>query len=232
MDIAGTLEDPVIGNLRTELNNAEIERTNLLQSYKDKHPKIKQVEAKIETLRQNLATEVDTLFKKFETNVSVLQAREVSLANSLDAFKREAMDINEKRVEYSKLKSEVASTEELYNLLFRQLKETSITGDLVEKNTIRILESARMALNITAPMQREQIVIFGVIIGCVLGIGFAFLFEYFDKTVKTPEDVEYFLGLPVLGTIPKIDKADKKLYGTSSSSLTSKKKYYALEEGK
>lgn len=232
MDIAGTLEDPVIGNLRTELNNAEIERTNLLQSYKDKHPKIKQVEAKIETLRQNLATEVDTLFKKFETNVSVLQAREVSLANSLDAFKREAMDINEKRVEYSKLKSEVASTEELYNLLFRQLKETSITGDLVEKNTIRILESARMALNITAPMQREQIVIFGVIIGCVLGIGFAFLFEYFDKTVKTPEDVEYFLGLPVLGTIPKIDNADKKLYGTSSSSLTSKKKYYALEEGK
>ncbi len=52
MDIAGTLEDPVIGNLRAELNNAEIERTNLLQSYKDKHPKIKQVEAKIETLRQ------------------------------------------------------------------------------------------------------------------------------------------------------------------------------------
>ncbi|GAK59796.1 lipopolysaccharide biosynthesis protein [Candidatus Vecturithrix granuli] len=231
-DIAGTLEDPVIGNLRAELSSAEIERSSLLQSYKDKHPTIKQVDLKIETLRQNLAKEIGTLFKKLETNVSVLKAREASLANSLNAFKREAMEINEKRVEYSKLKSEVTSTEELYNLLFRQLKETSITGDLVEKNTMRILESARAALNITAPMRREQIVVFGVIIGFVLGIGFAFLFEYFDKTVKTPEDVEYFLELPVLGTIPKIDKADKKLYGKSSSSLSSKKKYYALEGGK
>lgn len=232
MDVAGTFEDPVIANLRAELTSAEIERSNLLQSYKDKHPNIKQVDLKIETLRQNLAKQIDTLFTKFETNVSVLKAREASLATSLNAFKREAMEINEKRVEYSKLKSEVASTEELYNLLFRQLKETSITGDLVEKNTMRILESARTALNITAPMRREQIVVFGVIIGFVLGIGFAFLFEYFDKTVKTPEDVEHFLELPVLGTIPKIDKADKKLYGKSSSCLSSKKKYYALEGGK
>jgi hypothetical protein len=74
--------------------------------------------------------------------------------------------------------------------------------------------------------------VFGVIIGFVLGIGLAFLFEYFDKTVKTPEDVEYFLDLPVLGTIPKIDKANNKLYGKSSASLSSKKKYYALEGGK
>ena len=231
-ELAATLDDPVLANLRSELTDAEIERTNLLQSYKDKHPKIKQIDGKIETLRQNLATAIETLFKKFDTNLSVLQAREANLASSVDAFKREAMAINEKRLEYSKLKSEVASTEELYNLLFRQLKETSITGDLVEKNTMRILESARTAQDITTPLRREQIIVFGVIIGFVLGIGLAFLFEYFDKTVKTPEDVEYFLDLPVLGTIPKIDKADKKLYGKSSSSLSSKKKYYALEGGK
>lgn len=232
VELAATVEDPVLANLRIELNDAEIERTNLLQSYKDKHPKIKQIDTKIETLRQNLATAIETLFKKLETNVSVLQAKEANLASSVEAFKREAMQINEKRLEYSKLKSEVASTEELYNLLFRQLKETSITGDLVEKNTMRILESARTAQNITAPLRREQIIVFGVIIGFVLGIGLAFLFEYFDKTVKTPEDVEFFLDLPVLGTIPKIDKADKKLYGKSSKSLSSKKKYYALEGGK
>ena len=65
----------------------------------------------------------------------------------------------------------------------------------------------------------------------MLGAGLAFLFEYFDKTVKNPEDVELYLGLPVLGTIPKIDKNQKKVYGKSSSSLA-KKKHYALEGGK
>jgi uncharacterized protein involved in exopolysaccharide biosynthesis len=223
--LAISFNDTVLGKLREELTAAEIERTNLLQSYKEKHPKVKQADLTIQTLRQNLTTTIDTLFKKFEADVSVFRAREVTLAESLSAFKKEALEINTKRLEYSKLKSEVASTEELYNLLFRQLKETTITGDL-ERNNIRILESARTATNITEPLKREQIIISGVIIAVLLGIGLAFLFEYFDKTVKTPEDVEQYLGLPVLGTIPKIDKQQSKAY---TKSVTAKKKHYVLE---
>ena len=166
------------------------------------------------------------MLKKLETNVSVARVKEQTLAESLAKFKREAIEMNNKRLEYSKLKSEVSSTEELYNLLFRQLKETSITGDL-ERNNIHILEPARTVRNITEPLQREQIIGFGVLIGLLLGIGLAFLFEYFDKTIKNPEDVEYHLGLPVLGTIPKIDKSYGKTYGRTSS-LSSKKRY-ALE---
>ena len=71
----------------------------------------------------------------------------------------------------------------------------------------------------------------GAIIGLILGLGLSFLFEYFDKTIKTPEDVEGYLGLPVLGTIPKIDKDYGKGYGRTSS-LSSKKKRYALGAGK
>jgi capsular polysaccharide biosynthesis protein len=116
-------------------------------------------------------------------------------------------------------------------MLFRQLKETSITGELVEENTIRILESARNASNITTPLNRGQIVGVGGVIGLLLGIGLAFLFEYFDKTVKTPDDIETHLGLSVLGTIPKIDRKQKKIGGKSSPSLQAKK-HYALEGGK
>ncbi len=138
--------------------------------------------------------------------------------------------MNAKRLEYSKLKGEVSSTEELYNLLFRQLKETSITEDL-EKSNITILESATQAENITETLKRGQTMAFGAIVGLCFGIGLAFLFEYFDKTIKNPEDVEVYLGLPVLGTIPKIDKNHKQqVYGKSSSALV-KKKRYALQGG-
>jgi len=225
-DLIISVDDPVLEKLRAELMDAEIERTNLLQSYKEKHPKIKQAELKVQAIQQNLGKATGALLKKLETNLSVVRAKERTLADSLASFRREAVEMNNKRLEYSKLKSEVSSTEELYNLLFRQLKETSITGDL-ERNNIRILELARTAQNITEPLQREQIISFGVIIGFLLGIGLAFLFEYFDKTIKNPEDVEYYLGLPVLGTIPKIDESYGKTYGRASS-LSSKKRY-ALE---
>lgn len=223
-DLTISMQDPIIEKLRVELMDAEIERSNLLQSYKEKHPTVVQIDLKIQGLRQNLDNALNTLFQQFETEVSIARARERSVAETLADFKREAIETNTKRLEYSKLKSEVTSTEELYNLLFKQLKETSITGDL-ERNNIRVLEPAQSARNITEPLQREQIIGFGVIIGLVLGVGLAFIFEYFDKTVKNPEDVEVYIGLPVLGTIPKIDHATDKRQGKAVSA----KKHFALE---
>ncbi|MCP4403874.1 MAG: GumC family protein [bacterium] len=229
-NLAMSVDAPALDKLREDITATEIERTGLLQSYKEKHPKIKQLDVKLDSLRQNLMTGLNNLFQKLETNVSVLRSKESNAADSLTKFKQDAVEISTKRLEYSKLKGEVTSTEELYNLLFRQLKETSITGELVEKNTIRILESARTSQNITTPLNRGQITGFGGIIGLLLGVGLAFLFEYFDKTIKTPEDIEMYLGLPVLGTIPKIDKKQKKIAGKSSSSLQHNE-HYALQGG-
>ena len=44
-----------------------------------------------------------------------------------------------------------------------------------------------------------------VVVGGMLGLGAVFLIEYLDDTVKSPEQVERTLGLPVLGIIAKID---------------------------
>jgi capsular exopolysaccharide synthesis family protein len=42
------------------------------------------------------------------------------------------------------------------------------------------------------------------VIGLFLGIGFTFLLEYFDNTVKTPEEVDQRFQLPFLGSVPEI----------------------------
>lgn len=44
------------------------------------------------------------------------------------------------------------------------------------------------------------------IVGLLLGIGLAFLLEYLDNTVKSEQDIEKLLGLPVLGAITIIDE--------------------------
>jgi len=230
-DLAMTLNDPVLEKLRAEITEVEIERSNLLQSYKDKHPKVVQADLKLEALRKNMLSTVNTIFQKLESELAVLRTREQTALQALETFKNDAVEINAKRLEYSKLKGELTSSEDLHSMLFRQLKETSITENLVDKNLIRLLEGARTAKNITAPVNRQQVIVLGMVIGLFLGIGFAFLFEYFDKTLKNPEDVEHYLDLPVLGTIPKIDeKSQKKMQGKSAAAL-SKKKHYALEGG-
>jgi capsular polysaccharide biosynthesis protein len=42
-----------------------------------------------------------------------------------------------------------------------------------------------------------------VVVGVLIGVGTALTIEYFDTTVKTPDDVERYLGLPVIGIVPQ-----------------------------
>ncbi|KOO50436.1 YveK family protein [Priestia koreensis] len=44
-----------------------------------------------------------------------------------------------------------------------------------------------------------------LVVGVMLGVGLAFLLEYLDNTIKTEQDVEQVLGLPVLGVITVMD---------------------------
>ncbi|WP_445506451.1 YveK family protein [Niallia sp. 03190] len=44
------------------------------------------------------------------------------------------------------------------------------------------------------------------VVGLMIGVGLAFLLEYLDSTVKTEQDIEKLLELPVLGAITTIDE--------------------------
>ena len=61
----------------------------------------------------------------------------------------------------------------------------------------------------------------GGLIGLLLAIGIIALIYILDDTVKTPEDVENFLGLNVLTSIPISEgfKKTKKVKGMSAKKL-------------
>ena len=49
------------------------------------------------------------------------------------------------------------------------------------------------------------------VVGLMVGVGVAFLLEYFDNTIKTEQEIEKILGLPVLGVIAAIEENDRKV---------------------
>lgn len=49
-----------------------------------------------------------------------------------------------------------------------------------------------------------------LIVGMVLACGLIFVIFYFDTTIKSAEEVEKKLGIPVLGIVPKVKYKDKK----------------------
>lgn len=76
---------------------------------------------------------------------------------------------------------------------------------LMNVDNVNILAIAQLPENPT-PVKPNPILNMAIaaVVGLMIGIGIAFLLEYFDTTIKTESDVEDSLGLPILGLISPI----------------------------
>ncbi|MEH7239554.1 YveK family protein [Bacillus sp. JJ1562] len=59
-----------------------------------------------------------------------------------------------------------------------------------------------------------------IVVGLMAGIGLAFLLEYLDNTIKTEQDIEKLLGLPVLGGIAQIDLEEETKHASEIGKRT------------
>jgi hypothetical protein len=108
--------------------------------------------------------------------------------------------MNRKAIDYGVIQRDVDSNKQIYDSLLQRAKETGVSGELRTSN-VRIVDRAEPATDPVSP-RRLLTILGGLFGGAFLGIGFAFLFEYLDNRVKTPEEIERELGIPSLGLIP------------------------------
>lgn len=77
--------------------------------------------------------------------------------------------------------------------------------ELAEAQTgsgVMIVAQARLPTSPVGP-NRVQIALLAAAVGLAVGLGAILLIEYLDDTIKTGEDVQAFLGLATLGTVPR-----------------------------
>src|SRR5213078_2610434 len=73
-------------------------------------------------------------------------------------------------------------------------------------SNVRVIERAEVPRRPSKPNVPLNLVL-GALAGLVLAVGAAFACEYFDQSVKSPQEVEELLLLPTLATIPNFDQA-------------------------
>ncbi|MGX0099784.1 protein tyrosine kinase modulator [Staphylococcus cohnii] len=76
--------------------------------------------------------------------------------------------------------------------------------DIMSVDNVSVLSTADDTVTQVAPKTMVNLVI-GLLIGLVIALLIIFIIEMFDKRIKTEEDVEKELGVPVLGSIQKFN---------------------------
>ena len=87
-------------------------------------------------------------------------------------------------------------------------------------NNVRILKKAKINPNPINDNQNRSLFI-AIVFGMLTGIGLAFFLDSLDETVKSENDVENYLGLPVLGHISKINKKNIRKHNQQYTELES-----------
>jgi uncharacterized protein involved in exopolysaccharide biosynthesis len=193
-------DNPLIQKLKGELSELEVEKAKLSKTFKERHPEILKVDARIQQVSQKLDAEIQNMLRGVQTEYKVAKAREETLLNNVNQLRREGQDLNEKEIQALTLQREAESNQQLYEAVLKRFKETGVAGGL-ETNNVRVVEEATAPVVPVRPRKTWNLLL-SVVAGLALGMAIAFGIDYLDTTVKTPDDVERYLGLPVIGIVP------------------------------
>jgi capsular polysaccharide biosynthesis protein len=77
--------------------------------------------------------------------------------------------------------------------------------EIMKMDNVQVIDEAPVPSMPVAPNRPRNLVL-GIMVGLMLGVGIAVLFEYLDRSVKTEEQVTELIGIPVLASVPRIAK--------------------------
>lgn len=194
------MNNSLVMTMRKDYATLESDYNQNLKTYKSDYPKMVKLKELMDQVKKRMDTETKKVVSSIRKDYEAAVRREAYLKSAFEKLKQEALDLNNRAVQYQILKREADTNKELYNGLLQRLKETGISASLTSSN-IQILDRAELPKKPFKPKKVLNILL-SLIVGLFGGIGLAFFAEYIDNTIKTPEDVEKKMYMPSLGLVP------------------------------
>ncbi len=198
----------IVQQLKTEHASLEQQYTEKSRTYKPDYPEMVRLKSQLDQLEKRLDQETTEIYKKvLATAHSQYQEalqNENALKNQMQNFKRESAETYRKEFSYGRLASEIDGKKQLLESLLKRQNETDVSAQLTEKKatTIRVVDRAEMPSGIFEPNIKRNL-LYSVLIGFVVAVSLSFLLEYFDRTIKTADDVDRYVHVPFLGVVPR-----------------------------
>ena len=200
---------PDVKKLRSQIASLEKE---LLQEEKsvDPGPSIKRVPEKSEAEDKSATPDISVRRMKLaDKDVKYLESMGDNLGKQIQTLESRLLRLSLIESDAERLRRDVNSKELDYAVLKAKLENARILKDQTQEGSVKILESA-VPPSFSSNKKKVILVLVGFIASIVFGLGTGFIAEYRDNTIKTHEDAEEFLKLPVLASIPPIPQLIQK----------------------
>jgi polysaccharide chain length determinant protein (PEP-CTERM system associated) len=213
-----------------QLTEMQGELSALLAKYTEDHPDVIRLRQSIADLKQKMASsgaastgtktaasgpetpEIQQLrgqLHQYDATIKEKTAQQRDVQRQIALYQSRLQTTPNVEEQYKVLTRDHESAANLYNDLLKKRSETAMFSDMhhqAENAEFRVLDRANLpdAPSFPNPL---YFTLGGLGAGLVLGLGIALLSELRDKSLRTEEDVEFFLQLPTLANIPSVEGA-------------------------
>lgn len=197
--LARETQSTVITELRLRLLELMLRRNEIVQSKGPNHPESIGINNQIEQALKRLNDAIDISAQSTAEQIRQLEERLKHLNNVID--------------EHDALVEEAKIKQDAYVFFAERVQEARVNTVLSDAGINNIVVVSDPSLP-TSPIRPRKLfnLVLGLIAGVVGGIALAFFFDYLDHGLKTPEDLEHYLGVPPLASFLRGsgDKLDPK----------------------
>ena len=173
--------------------------------YGDENPNVKKLEQEVDEYGQEAEAERARVLKQLHTAYEAAKVQESMMLKTRDDLRPQLGDSASRMVQYNTLRSDAQADSVLYDTLKGRLFEAGVYAGLGYTN-IHIVDLAPRLRTATGP-HRELIVAIGAIASSFMALVLVFVKEGLNNTVRTPDDIKDWTGLPSLAMIPPINQS-------------------------
>ncbi len=173
--------------------------------FKEKHPRLIELSEQIRVIEIRIREAISGTLKSLDKELEAVDSEEKALALDLNEVTKRMEEVGGQKWEYRRLEGELTSAKELYTTYLKKHGETSATSGAT-LGSVRVVDHASVP---TVPFKPRVFVnlIAASVVGLFLGIVGMLVAEQLDDRVRSPRELEAFVGIQVLGVIPRLKDA-------------------------
>jgi capsular exopolysaccharide synthesis family protein len=214
---------PMVTEARRTVTQIEASITTYALRYKDKHPKMIAIKASLADAKEKLRQAVLAQPAILRNAIEQTKATEASLQGALQGQQGVALALNRTAIGYQELARQAETDRALYESVIRQIKETNLSKD-VKANAVSVIEHSPLPQAPVSPRPTKTIFL-GLLGGLAVGLAFIFGADALDRSIKTVDQAENTLGLPVFAAVPettdegpvsRLKRKSRRAFGSSN----------------